>query len=326
MPSRTSRLSSAITTRIRQASQIRRRTSNGVVERCRGRRYARLRAPPHGDDFSPDDGASPTRTEGSVVSHGSPRMRKRAPDWGGACSRPRLGCSWPWPRSSSAAPVTSRRRSAPASCPPARSSRPTPGACTAASRAPTRWPATASPTRWPTPTPPTRGSPRPARRRAAAVPRRAVHDQGVDRAARDAELRRPRRAARPPRRDDRAGGPAADRRGLHPARRDEHVGADDVDRVRQPRLRPHAQRLRPAAHGRRLVGRRGRGGRLGRLADRARLGHRAARSGVPAFFNGVFGHKPSPGLRAEHRPVPEHRRARRRSCSRSGRSPATPRT
>ena len=39
------------------------------------------------------------------------------------------------------------------------------------------------------------------------------------------------------------GGAAADRRRLHPARRDEHVGADDVDRVRQPRLRPHPQRL-----------------------------------------------------------------------------------
>ena len=112
------------------------------------------------------------------------------------------------------------------------------------------------------------------RRRAAAVPRRAVHDQGVDRAARDAELRRPRRAARPPLRDDRARGAAADRRGLHPARRDEHVGADDVDRVRQPRLRPHPQRLRPAPHRRRLVRRRGRGGRLGRLAGRPRLGHR----------------------------------------------------
>ena len=49
------------------------------------RRYAPFRAPPHGDDFSPDDGAPSTRTEVLVVSLGSPRMRERAPDWGGAC-------------------------------------------------------------------------------------------------------------------------------------------------------------------------------------------------------------------------------------------------
>ena len=64
----------------------------------------------------------------------------------------------------------------------------------------------------------------------------------------------------------------------------------------QPRLRPHPQRLRPAPNRRRLVRRGGRGGRLGRLAGRPRLRHRRHRSALPAFFNGVFGHKPSPGL------------------------------
>ena len=46
---------------------------------------------------------------------------------------------------------------------------------------------------------------------------------------------------------------------------------------------------------------------------------------VPAFFNGVFGHKPSPGLVPNTGQFPSPR-ARRRSCSRSARSPATPRT
>ena len=47
---------------------------------------------------------------------------------------------------------------------------------------------------------------------------------------------------------------------------------------------------------------------------------------LPAFFNGVFGHKPSPGLVPEHRASSPAPRARPRSCSRSARSRATPRT
>ena len=142
---------------------------------------------------------------------------------------------------------------------------------------------------------------------AAAVPGRAVHDQGVDRAARDAQLRRHGGAARPPRRDHRAGGPAADRRRLHPARRHEHVGADDVDRVRQPRLRPHPQRLRPAAHGRRLLGRRGRGGRLAAARRSGSARTSPARSGCPRSSTASSATSRSPGLVPNTRPVPEHR-------------------
>ena len=47
---------------------------------------------------------------------------------------------------------------------------------------------------------------------------------------------------------------------------------------------------------------------------------------LPAFFNGVFGHKPSPGLVPQHRPVPEHRgRGRVHAHARPARA-AAPRT
>ena len=199
-----------------------------------------LRAPPHGDDLSPDDACCSCGPKARSCRMGRCGCARGRPPGVGLAS---AHADCPCPRAPSAAPATSRRRSAPASCPPARSWRRTPGGCTTASRAPTRWPATASPMRWRRPRRPTSGSPRPARRRAAAVPRRAVHDQGVDHAARDAQLRGHGGAARPALGDDRAGGAAADRRRLHPARGDQHVGADDVDRVRQPRLRPDPQRL-----------------------------------------------------------------------------------
>ena len=327
MPSRTSRLSSAITTRM----------TPSLPNPAANVEPLWLRDAGHGDTlaFEPRPTATTFHQTTALLQrepkarscrNGSPRMRERAPDWGGACLCPGLGCSWSWPRSSSAARVTSRRRSAAASCRPARSSRPTPGACTAASRAPTRWPATASPTRC-------ADAEAADERIAAAGPddelppflgvpctiKESIALRGMPNCAGMVALRDRRSETTAP------GGPAADRRGLHPARRDEHVGADDVDRVRQPRLRPDPQRLRPAAHRRRLVRRRGRGGRLGRLAGRPRLGHRRLDPRARVLQRRL---RPQAVARpgAEHRPVPERPTARRRSCSRSARSPATPRT
>ena len=232
---------------------------------------------------------------------------------------PWLGCSLSWPRSSSAAHRPRGGDPRAASCRPARSSRRTPGGCTAASRAPTRWPATASTTRWPTRRRPTGGSPRPAPTSELppflGVPCTIKESIAL---ARDAQLRRPGGAARAPLRDHRPRGAAAARRGLHPARRDEHVGADDVDRVRQPRLRAHAQRLRPAPHRRWLVGRRGRGGRLGRLAGRARARTSAARSACPrsSTASSATSRRRAWCRTRASSPTPS---ARRRGCSRSAR-------
>jgi fatty acid amide hydrolase 2 len=68
-----------------------------------------------------------------------------------------------------------------------------------------------------------------------------------------------------------------------------------VDRVREPRLRPHPQRLRPARTAGGSSG--GEGAAVGSGGSPVGLGSDIAGSiRVPAFFNGVFGHKPSPGL------------------------------
>ena len=171
------------------------------------------------------------------------------------------------------------------------------------------------------PTPPTRASQRrrPTRSRRSSASRARSRSRSRSRACRTAPgLVAP---PRPPRRRDGAAVAAHERRRLHPARRHEHVRADDVDRVRQPRLRPHPQRVRPAPHRRRLLGRRGRGGRLGRLAVRARLRHR--RLDPPAR---VLQRRLRPQAvarpRAQHRPVPEHRgRGRVHAHARPARAP-----
>ena len=86
--------------------------------------------------------------------------------------------------------------------------------------------------------------------------------------------RRPGRARRRARDRERARRAAPRRRRRDPARRHEHVRAVHVDRVGQPPLRPHEQRVRPHPHRRRLLRRRGRGRRQRRLAVRARLRRR----------------------------------------------------
>ena len=110
---------------------------------------------------------------------------------------------------------------------------------------------------------------------APAVPRRAVHRQG--------ELR-----ASPACRTAPGSSACSDRRaaedatvvarvraaGRNPARRDQHLPADHVDRVAQPRLRAHAECLRPAPDCRGLLGRGGRCGGVRDGAVRAGLRHR----------------------------------------------------
>ena len=141
----------------------------------------------------------------------------------------------------------------------------------------------------------------------------------------DAELRRPRRAQGPPRRGRRHRRRAPQAGRLHPPRRDEHVGDDDVDRVGQPRLRPHPQRLRPASHRRRLL----RTARARRSARAARPSGSAptsaAASACPRSSTASSGTSPRPASSPTPASSPAPR-ARPRTCSRSARSPATPRT
>ena len=155
--------------------------------------------------------------------------------------------------------------------------------------------------------------------------RRAVHGQGVVRVRRDAERRRARRAARPPR-----GGGRADRRapaggGGDPARAHEHVRDDDVDRVAQPPLRAVEQRVRPEAHRGRVVGRRGRRGGQRRVADRPRRGHRRLDPAARVLQRRLRPHAVL-RRRPQHRASSPSPTARRRGCSRPGRSCGGPRT
>ena len=83
-------------------------------------------------------------------------------------------------------------------------------------------------------------------RRAAAAARRPLHDQGVVRGRRDAEHRRARITAASCAPSANATAVAAPgRRRRDPARGHQHLRADAVDRVDQPGLRAHQQRLRP---------------------------------------------------------------------------------
>ena len=98
---------------------------------------------------------------------------------------------------------------------------------------------------------------------------------------------------------------AAARRGRDPARRDQHVRAVHVDRVQQPRLRAHATTPTTRA---RIVGGSsgGEGAIVGAGGSPFGLGSDVGGSiRMPAFFNGVFGHKPT------RRPGAEHRRSTR---------------
>ena len=113
-------------------------------------------------------------------------------------------------------------------------------------------------------------------------------------------------------RRDRTAGAAADRRRRDPARRHQHLGADAVDRVRPTastgapttrttRVAPPA--ARPAARARRSAP----------AASPFGVGSDIGGSiRIPAFFCGVFGHKPSPGLIPNTGHVAADRRAARR--------------
>jgi hypothetical protein len=68
-----------------------------------------------------------------------------------------------------------------------------------------------------------------------------------------------------------------------------------MDRVVESALRSHQQSIRPDANRGRLLGWRGSGRRIGRVALRIGLGHRRIDQG-PRAVCGVFGHKPSCGL------------------------------
>ena len=159
-------------------------------------------------------------------------------------------------------------------------------------------------------------------RRPAAVSRRAVHDQGIDRDGGDAQLRRPRVAQPRLQHGERADRPAHDRRGRDPARRHEHARAVPLDRDREPPVRPHEQRLQRQAHGRWLVGRRGRGRRLGRLAARARRRHRRL-DPHPRLLQRRLWPEAVARDRAEHRPV-SHRRDRDRRADAHDRADRAP--
>ena len=279
-----------------------------VVETRRARRYAQLRAPPHGDDFSPDDGASQRGPKARSCRMGRPGCVRGRHDWGGA-----LFCPLGWDALRRGRDHRALRSS---------TSRAAIRAGEAASRevveahverlherqprinavAGDRFADGAGRGR-------RRGRARRGRRGedAAAAARRAVHDQGVDRAPRACRTAPgwSRAASVAPRR--RARRRAAARRRRHPARRDEHVRADDVDRVRQPRLRPHEQRVRPDRTAGGSSG--GEGAAVGAGGSPFGLGSDIGGSiRLPAFFNGVFGHKPLARAGAEHRPVPERRR------------------
>ena len=113
--------------------------------------------------------------------------------------------------------------------------------------------------------------------------------------------------------------------GAIPVGRHEHVRDDDVDRVAQPPLRPLEQRVRPAAHRGRLVGRRGRRGRQRRSPVRARRRHRRLDPPARVLQRRLRPHaveRPRP----EHGPVPGRRRRGRADAARSGRSRGAPPT
>ena len=130
-------------------------------------------------------------------------------------------------------------------------------------------------------------------RRPAALARRAVHGEGVDRGRQDAEQCRCRCPAQPRRRT--AGGPPDDRRRRDPARADQHLRAVHVDRDREPGVRADhgfAELVRTAGSS---SG--GEGATVGSGGAPFGLGSDVGGSiRMPAFCCGVFGHKPSVGL------------------------------
>ena len=68
-----------------------------------------------------------------------------------------------------------------------------------------------------------------------------------------------------------------------------------MDRVGESRLRPHEQSVQRQPHGRRFLG--GEGAAVGCGGSPFGIGSDIAGSiRIPAFFCGVFGHKPSSGL------------------------------
>ena len=96
--------------------------------------------------------------------------------------------------------------------------------------------------------------------------------------------------------------------GRDPARGHQHVRAHAVDRVREPRLGADQQRLRPGRTAGGSSG--GEGASIGSGFAPIGLGTDIGGSiRLPAFFNGVFGHKPTGALvpHTGHYPFPNER-------------------
>ena len=110
--------------------------------------------------------------------------------------------------------------------------------------------------------------------RSAAVPRRALHDQGVVRGRGHAERLRLVHRAELRAQLDAPAVPRLRAAGAIPLGVTNTSEAHPLDRVVEPRLGPHRQRLRPEPDGGRIVRRRGRRRRRGLRADRPWHRHR----------------------------------------------------
>ena len=148
---------------------------------------------------------------------------------------------------------------------------------------------------------------------ARSAARRPLHDQGVVRRRGPAAHLGLARSQGGDRRALRHRGRAAGRRRRDRPRGHQHLGADAVDRVREPGLGSHRQRLRQHSHRGRFIGGRGRCRRLRVRADRPRDRHRRLDSPAGLLQRRL---RPQadrlPG--SAHRPLPGAERSRLRDA------------